>query len=152
MKTFQFLPKILLLFAILIGGIACTNGNAEDEESMSQINNDMTQGVWIISQFEDSGKDETSDFQGYDFTFSTTGTLTATKGTTTYVGSWSVTDFDVDEDNPGDLDFNIFFDLSNQFEDLNEDWDINSHTSTKIELFDTGGDDEDSDFLTFQRK
>lgn len=151
MKTLNFLPKIFLVLSIFLAAIACTEDSSADEITINEITDAVTKGQWIISKFEDSGEDETSDFQGYKFTFAPSGSLTATNGTTTYVGTWSVSDSNVDDDNPEDLHFNIFFELTNQFEDLNDDWLIISNTDTKIELFDESGGDGDVDYLNFQK-
>lgn len=145
-KTTLAFVLIVLVFAI--GG--CEDESSPSQSDINQITEDMTSGTWKITEFIDSGKDETSDFTGYVFTFNSSGSLVATKGSTTYTGDWSVTE-DSSDDSPEDLDFNIFFNLTNQFEDLNDDWDIVSHTSTKIELIDVSGGDGSTDNLTFER-
>jgi len=50
-----------------------------------------------------------------------------------------------------DLDFNIFFASPPDFEDLSDDWDFISHTSTKIELIDMSGGNGGTDYLTFEK-
>jgi hypothetical protein len=40
--------------------------------------------------------------------------------------------------------------LTNDFEDLNDDWDIISHSPTKIELKDVSGGNGGTDYLTFE--
>ncbi len=98
-------------------------------------------------------RDETNDFSGFDFTFEGTGKLTATNGTETFEGTWSITDSDPNDDDASDddLDFNINFDLTNDFEDLNDDWDFISRSATKIELIDISGGDGGTDLLTFEK-
>lgn len=54
-----------------------------------------------------------------------------------------------DDDSQDDLDFN--FNLSNEFEDLSDDWDIISQSSTKIELIDVSGGNGGTDYLSFQK-
>jgi hypothetical protein len=39
----------------------------------------------------------------------------------------------------------------NDFEDLNDDWDIISRSSTKIELIDISGGNGGTDYLTFEK-
>ena len=50
-------------------------------------------------------------------------------------------------------DFNLFFSVpdSSDFEDLNDDWDIISVTSSKVELIDISGGNGGTDYLTFER-
>ncbi|TBN01411.1 hypothetical protein EYD45_13485, partial [Hyunsoonleella flava] len=99
----------------------------------------------------DSGENETSDFTGYNFSFNSDGSLVATNGTDTLTGTWSVTDDSSSSDD--DIDFNIFFPVpdTNDFEDLNDDWDIISYTSTKIELIDISGGNGGTDNLIFEK-
>ena len=138
----------LSLLAFILGG--CVNDSNPTQNEIDQINEDLASGNWIITEFIDSGEDETSDFSGFLFTFNSSGILVAAKGSTTYTGNWSITE-DSGDDSPDDLDFNIYFNLTNQFEDLNDDWDIVSHTSVKIELIDVSGGDGETDYLTFER-
>lgn len=123
----------------------------EDEKTKDEIESEVSTGSWRITYFSDSGTDETSNFSGYNFTFSTDGTLTAANGSNTYTGTWSITDSNSSDDSPSDLDFNINFNLTNNFEDLNDDWDISSHSSTKIELIDVSGGNGGTDYLTFTK-
>jgi hypothetical protein len=57
---------------------------------------------------------------------------------------------DYGDDSSDDLDFNIFFNVANDFEDLNDDWDIISQSSSKIELIDISGGNGGTDYLTFE--
>jgi hypothetical protein len=77
--------------------------------------------------------------------------LTSDNGTNTYEGTWSISDSNSSDDSPDDLDFNILFNLTNDFEDLNDDWDILSVTASKIELVDVSGGNGGTDFLTFEK-
>ncbi|WP_240507415.1 hypothetical protein [Winogradskyella aurantia] len=133
------------------------NSPSNNLQQIAQIENDVESGTWRITNFNDSGQDETSDFAGYDFTFNSNGTLVATNGSNTQNGTWSVTDDDDSDDDSSsdddDIDFNIFFPVpdTNDFEDLNDDWDIVSASSTKIELRDVSGGNGDIDLLTFEK-
>ncbi|TNF45869.1 MAG: hypothetical protein EP305_12785 [Bacteroidetes bacterium] len=110
---------------------------------------EVSSGTWRISNFVDSGVDETVNFSGYNFTFKDDGTLTASNGSSTFTGTWSVSDSNSQDDNLDDLHFNINFNLTNNFEDLNDDWDIVSHSSSKLELIDVSGGNGGTDLLTF---
>lgn len=134
-----FTLVILVLFAC----------KKEDVKVKSEIVSDVTSGSWKISHFIDSGDDETAHFAGYTFTFQENGVLKASNGSTVYEGTWSISDSNSNDDSPDDLHFNIQFLLSNDFEDLNDDWEIKDHTSTKIELYDVSGGNGGTDELTF---
>lgn len=154
---------IVLAFAIVMIASSCTkddsvnNTTANNTAEIQQVNNEATSGSWRITSYIDSGQDETHHFTGYSFTFNTDGTLTATNGTNTYTGVWSVTDSDSssnDDDgssSSSDIDFNIMFSAPPKFTDLTDDWDIVSHTSSKIDLIDVSGGNGGTDTLTFEK-
>jgi len=114
--------------------------------------NTVTQGTWRITSFIDSGNDETNHFTGYNFTFGSANVLTATNGSNTYTGTWSVTASNSNDDSPSnDLDFNILFSSPADFEDLTDDWEIVSRTDTKVQLTDVSGGNGGTDYLTFEK-
>lgn len=139
-------PFFLLLFAM-----GCTDDDGPSNNTQNEIESDVQKGTWKITKFIDSDKDETNDFAGYDFTFLSSGVLRADNGATQYDGTWSITDSNSNDDSQDDLDFNINFNLANDFEDLNDDWDIISRSSTKIELIDVSGGNGGTDYLTFEK-
>ena len=144
----------MLFFILTLGilSISCSDNGDDDgalsEELIVKIENNMNASTWRITRFIDSGKDETNDFVGYNFKFNNSGVLTANNGTNNYEGTWSVTDSNSNDDSLDDLHFNINFDLTNDFEDLNDDWDIVSQTSNKLELIDVSGGFVDDDDLS----
>ena len=145
---------ILLMMSLSLMFSACSSdddgSNSNDNsQEIAQIESAIESGTWRITSYIDSGQTETNDFNGYDFTFAANGTLTATNGTTTYVGSWSVTDSSSDDD----IDFNISFPVpdTNDFEDLNDDWDIVTHSDTMISLIDISGGNGGTDTLVFEK-
>ncbi|MBC3845597.1 hypothetical protein H8K90_04350 [Winogradskyella echinorum] len=128
----------------------------DNSEEINLIENNVETGTWRITSYIDSGQDETNDFNGYNFSFNTDGTVVATNGTTTYTGSWSVTNSsnsNDDSNNDDDIDFNISFPVpdTNNFEDLNDDWDITSHSETTLSLIDISGGNGGTDTLVFQK-
>lgn len=149
----------LLMMSFSLMSSACSSdddGNNQNDNSqeIAQIENAIELGTWLITSYIDSGQNETNDFNGYNFTFATDGTLTATNGTTTYIGNWSVTDSSNsgdDSNSNDDIDFNISFPVpdTNDFEDLNDDWDIVSHSDTMISLIDISGGNGGTDTLVF---
>jgi hypothetical protein len=143
----------IFLFVLSFGMISCSENGESDPDLLSipQIENIMISGNWRITKFIDSGKDETNHFTGYDFIFNENGVLTSNNGANTYEGIWSISDSNSSDDSPDDMDFNILFNLTNDFEDLNDDWDILSVTSSKIELVDVSGGNGGTDFLTFEK-
>lgn len=153
-KGFYFSLLVMLCFSLMSS--SCSNndddgGVIDNSEQIAQVENTVESGTWRITNFIDSGENETSDFAGYNFSFNSDGSLDATNGTDTLTGTWSVSDDSSSSDD--DIDFNIFFPVpdTNDFEDLNDDWDIVSYTSTSIVLIDISGGNGGTDNLTFEK-
>jgi hypothetical protein len=147
MKTLQLISfKIFLVSSLLV---SCKK---DDNKTKSQIENNVQNGIWKITKFTDSGTDETIHFTGYNFTFKESGVLNANNGSMNYDGTWSILDNNSNDDSQADLDFNINFNLTNDFEDLNDNWDIVYQSSSKIELTDVSGGNGGTDYLTFEKK
>lgn len=145
----------IIIMALLAGTIAMASCTKEDSLTDSQVIEEMQSnvraGTWRITRFIDSGTDETNHFLGYNFTFGSNGVLNASNGVNSYTGTWSITDGNSNDDNPADLDFNIFFNLTNDFEDLNDDWEIIARADARIELKDVSGGNGGTDYLTFEK-
>jgi hypothetical protein len=160
--------KGLVLILGVIGTLwACSSNDDSDSDnspndngnSADQVSAAMEEGTWRITYFFDTDQEETDDFAGYVFEFKADGSLIATKGGNTVEGTWSVQDSssndsnDDDGNSTDDDDFNIFFPVpaTSDFEDLNDDWDILTFSSSKIELTDVSGGNGGTDFLTFEK-
>ena len=132
--TGSLLPLLVLL-------VACDQSNSVSSNT-SQI---VSSGSWRVTLFTDSGNDETADFSGYSFTFSSTGAITAVKNGATKNGTWSVSNssgkFNIDL-GPKDA-------TNKPLGELTDDWKILSSTTTEIRL----GDDNtaSNEFVTFTK-
>lgn len=104
-----------------------------------------TNGTWVIHLFADSGNDETSDYDGYDFVFSPDGVLTATKAGITTTGTWTTRK----DDGFNKMDINLVT-TDEKLLHLNNDWVIDHSTSTLLELIDDNGASEE--LLHFRKK
>lgn len=151
------LTSIVLGILSLVFAVSCSkdDDNQTDDNATNNtqttVQSNVQSGTWRITKFIDSGTDETNHFQGYNFTFNSTGVLNANNGTNNYDGTWSIIDSNSNDDSQDDLDFNINFNLTNDFEDLNDDWDFISQSSTKVELIDVSGGNGGTDYLTFEK-
>ena len=146
---------IIFLFSLTLLSTTCSsdddNSPIDNTAQIDEISNTAESGNWIITYFYDTDSDETSDYNGYTFTFENSGTLTATNGTNTYTGIWSVTNSNSNDDSSNDIDFNIFFASPPDFEELSDDWEIITYNASKIELTDVSGGNGGIDFLTFEK-
>jgi hypothetical protein len=157
----KIINKIVFLLSSALLFTSCSNNDAnisDVSQQIAAIENNVASGDWVVTNFNDSGIDETADFSGYVFRFDTNGTLTATSTANTLTGNWSVTDDsnnsnDDSSSESDDIDFNIFFPVADtsDFEDLNDDWDVVSITATRLELIDISGGDGSTDRLLFEK-
>jgi hypothetical protein len=151
MKKLNLIYRILFTLLICFSTTSCSSDDDNDNSNntiQETIQNDTQSGTWRITKFIDSGSDETSYFSGYNFTFNSTGVLNASNGTNSFDGTWTISSDGSDLD---DLELYILFNLINDFDELSDEWDFISQTSTKIELIDISGDGEPDDLLTFER-
>lgn len=102
-----------------------SNGN-DDLKSI------LTDGLWIIASYSEDADDQTSDYAGYELDFNLDGTVSASNGSSTNNGTWSV----FSSGNQMTLDFGTDM----PFEEFNDDdWDVISVTSTKVVIKDVSG-------------
>jgi len=155
MKITALKTSLILLMTIIMVGCSEDDSNDTNSIDLTQANQQVQNGTWRITSFVDSGQNETADFNGYEFDFRQDGTVVASNGTTTYNGTWSITDSSSSgDDSPDDdADFNLFFPVSedDDFEDLNDDWDIVSVSNSLIDLIDISGGNGGTDTLVFQK-
>lgn len=155
MKKRFLLPLLSLLFVFNVASMCSDdddNSPRNNSVDPTPVINTVNNGTWRITYFNDSGTDETLNFTGYNFTFGAGASLTATNGTNTYTGSWSVTSDDSFDDSPSnDLDFNIAFSAPANFAELTEDWNILEYNATIVKLVHVSGGNGGTDYLTFTK-
>lgn len=151
-STLRFAMLFMLSFAFMSSTCSSDDddNSSNNNQNIGEIVNVAQSGTWRISSFVDSGNDETNHFTGYNFTFGANGVLTASNGSNTQTGTWSVTNSSSSSSGP---DFDIFFPVpdSNPFEDLNDDWDIVTINNNTISLIDISGGNGGTDTLVFQK-
>jgi hypothetical protein len=157
----KIINKIVFLLSSALLFTSCSNNDAnisDVSQQIAAIENNIASGDWVVTNFNDSGIDETADFYGYVFGFDTNVTRIATSTANTLTGNWSVTNEsnnsnDNSSSDSDDIDFSIFFPVpdSSDFADLNDNWDVVSVTATRLELIDISGGDGSTDRLLFEK-
>ncbi|WP_250433126.1 hypothetical protein [Hanstruepera flava] len=155
----EIFKALMLMLSLTLLSTTCSHDDDDvfqnnNSDQIQQIEDQVEAGTWRITSFIDSGQDETHDFTGYGFLFRSNGELIATHSSgSSLTGSWFISNSNSNDDSNSDIDFNIFFNVSDSsnFEDLNDDWDIVSHSDNMIKLRDVSGGNGGVDTLTFER-
>lgn len=143
MKKIMFMPFLAVIFVL---NVASMCSNDDDQPSSSNVSNLITSGTWRITLFSEDGVNQTSQFNGYNFTFESGGLITANNGSNTLNGTWIT---GTDDSTPKlIINFNV---TNGPFEEISEDWRILSSSTSKIELRHVSGGDGSVDLLTFQK-
>lgn len=147
--SFRKIFRVVLLIIVVTGTfVSCSNDDSKN--TVDDVTDSVKDGVWKISYFYDSGKDETQDYAGYNFTFDDNTVLTASKEMNSYTGVWSVSKSTSDDDLYSTI-FNIAFGSPDILIDLTDDWKVIENTGTSLKLKDDSKGDSAIDYLTFEK-
>ena len=118
-------------------------GGGEPNASLSDI---LIEGTWLVAKYNDSGDDETLDFEGFSFVFQEDGTVVATKNDDVVEGTWSVTT------DSGQEKFILDFGETLPLSEFNDDWDIEDVLINRVEFHSISGGDGTLDVLVFEKE
>jgi hypothetical protein len=142
-----------IFFSVL--GISLLASCSKWTNTQKQLNKTAIDGTWVISSYIDNGEDETADFTTFRLDFQENDILNGTdllsSNSNPYVGSWSITDSNGNDDSLEDLNFIMNFSVGNKLDDLSDNWDIISFTDTEIKLIDVSGGGGGTDYLTLTK-
>ena len=127
------------LQALIVDCVANTN---EDPIDISQLEEDLTTGIWYVDYFFDD-YDETDNYAGYEFTFALDGTAQSVKSGVVISGTWALIE---------NFKLDLFFGSSVPLNELDEDWEIIEANAEFIKLKHISGSDGSIDYLTFGRE
>ncbi|WP_052671364.1 hypothetical protein [Aequorivita vladivostokensis] len=111
----------------------------------TELTNILIDGQWLVASYIDDGDDETNDYNGYALTFNADGSVLTVNSNNTISGTWSVVT------SGSGLDVILDFGTAIPFDELNDDWDVVTYTTTRVELFDVSGGNGGTDYLTFEK-
>jgi hypothetical protein len=112
----------------------------DDDNQNDDLKTVLISGEWVITSFINDDSDETSEFTGWIFTFNADGSIDVRKDGQTLTGQWII-----EEDDDDELELELIFSGAG-FENLSEDWDVDSFTLSQIMFT-----DDDDEFLQFKK-
>jgi hypothetical protein len=138
----------LILIALLFVASSCK------KKQVKKIEKYVVEGNWKVTYFLHDGVNETSDYNQDSYHFMSDGTVHIYPPLiqVVFTGSWSCaketdsSDDDLSDDNH--VEFNLL--LPNPYDELSDDWEIESYSDTKIELKDKSSDGS-VDYLTIEK-
>lgn len=128
--TINLLAAIIVLFITA----SCSNSGSSDITPAGTSEN-LSQGLWTVTFFEERGENETSKFSGYQMSFDSGGVFRLISSTNNYTGSWSVNKNSDDNSNSSQK-LIIYISGNNVADQLQDDWIIVSQTENSIHLQD----------------
>jgi hypothetical protein len=132
----------VLIVAVLV--FRCDDDDDSPRITSNDVSETMISGNWRVAYYQDRDDDETSNFAGYTFTFTAGGVVIATKNAVDATGAWAATD--------GSNKVKIVLSFSGSpLDELSEDWEVISRSSTEIKLRHVSGGDGHIDYLTLQK-
>lgn len=137
--------SLVLITCIIISFVSCDKSDSTSSISATGVTNTVVSGTWRITYYWDTDHDETSNYNGYIFTFGGGNVLTATKTGSNISGSWTTTL----DDSKTKLVLSFLSPAS--FVEISDDWHVIERTDTKIRLQDVSGGNGGTDLLTFQK-
>jgi hypothetical protein len=145
-KTLQNLNLWMFLLLVTLFISCSKDDNTSPSDLTTQLQTNVIVGTWRVSAYSENGVNKTSSFNGYNFTFTNSAAVSASNGIVTVPGTWLT---GVEDSTPKlYLDF---FASSGVFEEISEDWRIQSVSSTSISLRHVSGGDGSIDLLTFTK-
>jgi len=112
----------------LIASAGCTKKDLR----VSSVAEAVTNGTWRVTHFSERSNNETTDFDGYIFTFQTNGKVLVSKNGVIRQGNWS----ESSSSKKFFIDLGIKNDANRPIGELSDHWVIVSKTDTKINLGD----------------
>ena len=117
--------NLILALALVTLFTTLQSSSCSKSDDVAAINNTPIAGTWRVSYYWDK-KDETTNFNGYSFSFNAGGQVVAVKGGNTVNGTWS----------ESSTKFIINFGTDMVLSKINDDWQKIEKTATTIKLKD----------------
>jgi hypothetical protein len=139
MKTLLITP----LLAILIASCSKSDTTSDPSADLAVRAQMVAQSDWVVTQFTDSGSDQTANFNGYSFKFNTDGTFVAISTPETFTGTWLLSLGNSKPDDSGNISSDdklnkLTIDISGNtlMKKVSHKWLVDKITTTEIWLRD----------------
>lgn len=137
------MKKPVLLFAlkcsVIVYFAACANiQNLTVSSSVSEL---VTRGSWKVNCYDNANIDNTCIFEGYSFSFTAAGKVTASKNGVSYEGNWM-------EDNISKKITLSFKNNNPALSELNNHWNIESISNKGITFENNNNQDSEKLYIT----
>ena len=129
--------KNLITFFLFVGllmvTIACSKSDnpTPDNQKSQKV---LKSSGWIVSLYEDKGKDETHHFSGYSLNFGDDHSLVVSNGSKTFTGTWSI--LQSSDDSQSGEKLMLLISGNEVMDDLQDDWLIMELSNDFIRLAD----------------
>jgi len=105
----------------------------------------LSEGIWVVAEYQHADRDETGNYQEYEWTFNSEGQVTVSDGAGEFTGTWSsITD-------SGTLYLVFDFGETAPLAEFNEDWEILEYSHEKFDLKNVSGGDGSVDRMVLER-
>lgn len=132
-----------LVTCLLLIAAACNKPEKINPNNSSSV---LKEGSWRVILFSEDGENETHYFSNYTFSFLDNNVAKAVSNSSTVSGTWST------RKDSGKTKLDLNFELTANFDELNEDWEILTQSATKIELKHISGGNGGIDLLTLEKQ
>lgn len=111
----------------------------------SNVTTTVSTGTWRVTYYWDTDRDETANFNGFNFTFGPSNLVSAANTLFNINGTWSTA---IDDSK---IKLILAFTTNANFIEISDDWHVIERTDTKIRLQDVSGGNGGTDYLTFEK-
>lgn len=136
----------LAMVFIALGLTSCKKDEPNTSTiTISNVTTTVSAGRWRVTYYWDTNRDETANFNGFNFTFGPSNLVSAANGILNINGTWSTA---IDDSK---IKLILAFTTNANFIEISDDWHVIERTDTKIRLQDISGGNGGTDYLTFEK-
>ncbi|MEL1245744.1 hypothetical protein AAEO56_15840 [Flavobacterium sp. DGU11] len=141
-----------IIVGLMVLALLSCNDNDAVMRRFNGAESGFTKGQWHITAFTKDGRQATTNYAAFTFSFTEEGRIIATDGKHRYNGSWLVQCEDSSDDGPtADPDFIISFKQPGTLTTLNGEWIVIKKEPAYLSLSRLTSNNNSSDSLVFRK-